>query len=95
MLVNASKDYTLTGSGSIDGAASLTKSGTGTWTLAGTNVLNGATEVRGGTLVFYRNRTFTDQVTGWMGGLKQEVGRSEMLTDIAANLRRVREQLKK
>lgn len=43
----------------------------------------------------YVNRSFTDQVTSGMGGLKQEVGRSEMLADIAANLRRVREQLKK
>ena len=58
-------------------------------------IAGGCLPVRGGTLVFYRNRTFTDQVTGWMGGLKQEVGRSEMLADIAANLRRVREQLKK
>jgi hypothetical protein len=57
-------------------------------------VAGGCLAVRGGTLVFYVNRTFTDQVTGWMGGLKQEIGRSEMLSDIATNLRRVREQLK-
>ena len=58
-------------------------------------IAGGCLAVQGGTLVFYRNRTFTDQVTGWMAGLKQEVGRSEMLSDIAAHLRRVREQLKK
>jgi hypothetical protein len=58
-------------------------------------VAGGCLAVQGGTLVFYVNRTFTDQVTGWMGGLKQEIGRTEMLSDIAANLRRVREQLKK
>jgi len=37
------------------------------------------------------NRKFTDQVTGWMGGPKKEIGRIVMLSDIAAQQRRVRE----
>jgi hypothetical protein len=57
-------------------------------------VAGGCLAVRGGALVFYVNRTFTDQVTGWMGGLKQEIGRADMLAEVATRLRRARDELK-
>src|SRR5262249_47219099 len=45
-------DYTITGFGSIDGSTSLTKTGSGTVTLAVTSTYSGATNVNGGTLIF-------------------------------------------
>lgn len=48
---NSSLDYTFSGSGSISGAASLLKQGSGTLTLSTTNDHSGGTTVRGGTLV--------------------------------------------
>jgi autotransporter-associated beta strand protein len=47
---NELKEYTITGSGSIAGAAELIKSGAGVLTLAITNTYTGATTVRAGTL---------------------------------------------
>ena len=44
------KDYTISGSGSISGAASLTKNGTGTLTLSNANAYTGGTNVTVGTL---------------------------------------------
>ena len=58
-------------------------------------VAGGGLEVQGGTLVFYVNRTFTDQVAGLGSGLKHGIGRSLMLFEVAANLKRIREQLQK
>jgi hypothetical protein len=52
-------------------------------------------EVPGGTLMFYVNCTFTDQVAGMGSGLKHRIGRQRMLTNVAAYLKRVREQLQK
>ena len=51
--------------------------------------------VQGGTLVFYMNRTFTDQVGGFGGGLKHGIGRSQMLSSVAATLDNVRKQAAK
>lgn len=55
----------------------------------------GALTVEGGTLVFYINRSFTDQVSGFMSGMKHGVGRKQMLAETAANLKRIREQVDK
>lgn len=52
-------------------------------------------EVPGGTLVFYVNMVFTDQVAGFGTRLKHAVGRRKMLASVADNLKHVREQLKK
>lgn len=59
------------------------------------NFVTGAcVAVEGGTLVFYVNRTFTDQVTGFASGMRHSIGRKKMLAEVAANLRRIRDQLK-
>ncbi len=47
---NSATAYTLGGAGAIDGAASLTKQGTGTLTLTGSNTYTGAISILGGTL---------------------------------------------
>jgi hypothetical protein len=52
-------------------------------------------ELPGGTLVFYVSRLFTEQVAGFGSRLKHVIGRGRMLTKVAANLKRDREQLKK
>ena len=58
-------------------------------------IANDCFEVRGGTLVFYVSTVFTDQVAGFGSTLKHSVGRRRMLATVAANLKRIREQLKK
>ena len=58
-------------------------------------IAGGALEVQGGTIVFYVNRTFTDQVAGWGSGLKHNIGRGQMLDTVKAKLQRAREQLSK
>ena len=50
-------------------------------------------ELPGGTVMFYVNCLFTDQVAGIGSGLRHSIGRKRMLTDVAANLKNVREQL--
>ena len=52
-------------------------------------------EVSGGTLLFYVNRTFTDQVAGMGSGMKHSIGRKKMLSGVADSLKRIREQLQK
>jgi hypothetical protein len=58
-------------------------------------ITGGCLEVQGGTIVFYVNRTFTDQVAGFGSGLKHSIGRGQMLDEVVANLTRIREQLQK
>jgi hypothetical protein len=58
-------------------------------------IAGGCLEVEGGTMVFYVNRTFTDQVAGFGSSMKHGIGRSQMLSEVAANLQRVRDQLQK
>jgi hypothetical protein len=55
----------------------------------------GALEVKGGSLVFHVNRTFTDQVAGFGSGMKHSIGRAQMLDEIEANLKRARDQFQK
>jgi hypothetical protein len=50
-------------------------------------------EARGGTLVFYVTRLFTDRVAGVGSSLKHALGRRRMLADAAAKQKRMREQL--
>ncbi|MFI5380512.1 MAG: beta strand repeat-containing protein, partial [Tepidisphaerales bacterium] len=49
--VNSSGNYTLSGPGSIDGNASLTKSGAGTLAISNANSYGGGTMITGGTIV--------------------------------------------
>ena len=58
-------------------------------------IIGGCFTVQGGTLVFYMNRTFTDQVAGFGSSLKHGIGRGQMLSAVAANLQRIRTQLQK
>lgn len=58
-------------------------------------VAGGCLAVEGGTLVFYVNRTFTDQVAGLGSGMKHGIGRKQMLSEVAANLKRIRQELQK
>ncbi|HEX7653527.1 MAG TPA: autotransporter-associated beta strand repeat-containing protein [Verrucomicrobiae bacterium] len=51
VLVNATKNYTLTGDGSISGSVSLTKTNTGTLTINATNTFSGGVKFNGGVLV--------------------------------------------
>ena len=50
--VNAAQNYTIGGSGSISGAGTLTKSGTGTLIVNNANNLSGAEALNGGTIQF-------------------------------------------
>jgi hypothetical protein len=43
--------------------------------------------------VFYINRTFTDQVAGFGSGMKHGIGREQMLSEVTANLIRIRAEL--
>lgn len=52
MTASATKNYTITGSGSIGGSCVLTKSGSGTLTLSETNTYTGGTNITGGILSF-------------------------------------------
>jgi hypothetical protein len=54
----------------------------------------GCLAVEGGTIVFYVNRTFTDQVAGFGSGMKHSIGRGQMLSEVVSNLQKVREKLK-
>lgn len=56
-------------------------------------VAGGCLSVADGTLVFYVNRTFTDQVAGIGSGMKHGIGRRQMLSEVAPNLKRIREEL--
>jgi transcriptional regulator with XRE-family HTH domain len=58
-------------------------------------IAGGGLQVRGGTLVFYVNRTFTDQVAGFGSGMKHSIGRGRMLDEVAGNLKRIRDQLQR
>ena len=56
-------------------------------------VVSDCFDVRGGTLVFYVTRLFTDQVAGVGSSLKHAIGRRRMLSDVVAKQKRVRQQL--
>jgi hypothetical protein len=56
-------------------------------------IAGGGLAVEGGTLVFYVNRTFTDQVAGFGAGAKHGIGRGQMLSDVTEKLKKMRESL--
>jgi hypothetical protein len=58
-------------------------------------IAGGCLEVQGGTIVFYVNRTFTDQVAGFGSGLKHSIGRGQMLDSVVASLTSARQRLQK
>ena len=68
---NATSTYTVSGTGSIGGATSLTKSGAGTVTLSNNNSYTGTTTVSSGTLVINGDQsaaTGNVSVTGTLAG---------------------------
>ncbi len=56
-------------------------------------IVMGALPVEGGLVVFYRNRTFTDQVAGFGSGLKKGVGRGQMQSTVVKLFKEARRQL--
>jgi hypothetical protein len=58
-------------------------------------VIAGGLTVQGGTMVFYMNRTFTDQVAGFASGMRHTIGRGQMLDAVAAILKGIRDQSSK
>ena len=53
-------------------------------------VVSGAAQVEQGTLVFYVNRTSTDQVAGFGGGLKRSIGRGMMRSAVIEQFESIR-----
>lgn len=54
----------------------------------------GSLPYRGGSLVFYANRTFTDQITGFGSGVKRSIGREQMRRRMERHLRNLSNILK-
>ena len=54
----------------------------------------GCLPYRGGSLIFYTNRTFTDQVAGFGGSLKQSIGREQMRRRMDRHLINLRNALR-
>ena len=55
------------------------------------HIVVGVFSVKEGTLVFYGNRTSTDQVAGFGGGLKRNIGRGMMRDDVVEHLDAIRQ----
>jgi autotransporter-associated beta strand protein len=69
--VNATKNYTFSGAGSLDGAMTLNKTNSGTLIVANTNNFTGATIVSNGTLLVHgalRQSSVTVKAGGTIGG---------------------------
>lgn len=58
------------------------------------NLIIGCLPYRGGTVVFYAQRTSTDQVAGMASGLKHSIGRERMKDQMAGRLENLRKSLK-
>jgi autotransporter-associated beta strand protein len=69
--VNATRNYRLAGAGAITGGTGLTKSGTGTLTVATNNSYRGATAVNAGTLILSGNNANTGAITVAAGATLQ------------------------
>ena len=57
------------------------------------NLVVGAVPVEGGIVLFYRNRTFTDQVAGFGSGMKKGIGRGQMQNTIVKLFKEAQRQL--
>lgn len=57
-------------------------------------IVSGAFHVEQGTLIFYSNRTSTDQVAGFGGGMKRSIGRGMMRSAVIEYFESVRESIK-
>ena len=53
-------------------------------------ILAGCIPTQGGTIVFYSNRTFTDQVAGFASGMKHSIGRGQMRDEIVKGFQEIR-----
>lgn len=58
-------------------------------------ILTGCFPAHGGTLVFYVNRTSTDQVAGFLSGLKHSIGRDDMKKEVIKGFQEIRDNIKK
>ena len=75
--VNASKNYTFSGSGTIAGPATFTKSGTGTLTLQTANSFSGGLNINGGVLRFSALTNLGAGPINFGGGTLQYNGNSD------------------
>jgi len=57
-------------------------------------IVVGCVPVEDGTVVFYRNRTFTDQVAGFGSGMKHDIGRGQMRKAIEDHFEAMRRALR-
>ena len=57
------------------------------------HVMVGCLPFNDGTVLFYRNRTSTDQVAGFGGGAKRKIGRGMLRDAVVQNFEDVREKL--
>jgi hypothetical protein len=55
--------------------------------------LIGCLPFEGNTIVFYANRVFTDQITGFASGIKRNIGRDRVEQSVAELLLKVRDEL--
>jgi autotransporter-associated beta strand protein len=69
--VNSTKNYTITGSGSIRGPGGLTKQGSGPLTLATVNSFTGSANLNGGTVVFSSSPNLGTGPINFGGGVLQ------------------------
>jgi len=53
-------------------------------------LLAGCLPVAGGSVVFYSNHTFTDQVAGFGSGMRHAIGRNQMRDEIVKNFEQIR-----
>ncbi|PWU16613.1 MAG: hypothetical protein C5B50_13155 [Verrucomicrobia bacterium] len=74
---NSTKNYTISGSGSVSGSASLTKLGTSTLTLSGNNSYTGPTVVSAGTLALNGSISNSPLITVGASGTLNATGRSD------------------
>ncbi len=73
VFMNETKDYTLSGDGSIIGNATLTKRGTGTLTISNINKMTGAVTIEGGTVCVASMANADGADYGALGGVNTSV----------------------
>ena len=87
--VDATKNYSLAGAGKIGGNTSLTKSGSGTLTLANAHSYTGGTYLKGGTLYTSTEAAMATLGNGpviFEGGTLQQLDNSSTYSDASYNL---------